>query len=110
MVHLLVRNPELRTALAALVLANPEMTVEGLRAACVSEHCEHLVIATVTGCSVRQCRNLVDRGARVILLAALPSDPERDDYMEAGASAYLPMGTNEERLRAAVFGPAALPG
>jgi hypothetical protein len=104
-VHLLVKNPDLRGALSSIVLSEEGACVDGLRPECVTGTCGHVVVATVSGCSVRQCRRLVERGARVILLAALPTEAERRDYMDAGASDYLPMGTNEEQLRGAVFGP-----
>jgi hypothetical protein len=103
-VHILVRNPALRSALEALAEATGRRAT-AIEPQCALDHCGHFVVASAAGFSTRECLNLARRGARVVLLAALPSDRERKRYLEAGAAAYLPMGTSEGELREVIFGP-----
>jgi hypothetical protein len=50
-----------------------------------------VVITSDTVCSPQECTSLMNRGADVIVLAALPRPTKRSEYLSAGVRAYLPM-------------------
>ncbi len=50
-----------------------------------------IVLSTTTDLTIERCQELAASGARVVVLAALPSSDERAKYEQAGASAYIPM-------------------
>lgn len=57
-----------------------------------------LVIAPVNDCPVDLCASLSARNWKVIILAAIPRDDERLEYIRAGAYAYLQMDLNTTAL------------
>ncbi|MFN0093957.1 MAG: hypothetical protein ACKVVT_04165 [Dehalococcoidia bacterium] len=61
-----------------------------------------IVIAPTDGISPEEAFAVVAVGASLIVLAPLPSDPERDRYLAAGAGAYLPMLVDGDALHNAV--------
>lgn len=50
-----------------------------------------IVVSTTTDLPIERCRELAAAGARVVVLAAIPTSDERARYEQAGASAYIPM-------------------
>lgn len=66
-----------------------------------------IVVIPVADCSAFECRDLVEAGAAVIVLAALPSDKQRAAYLHAGATAYVSMTPGTPDLLDAVTSAAA---
>jgi DNA-binding NarL/FixJ family response regulator len=66
-----------------------------------------IVVIPVADCSAFECRDLVESGAAVIVLAALPSDKQRDSYLNAGATAYVSMTPGSPELLDAVSNAAS---
>lgn len=66
-----------------------------------------IVVMPVADCSTPECRDLVEAGAAVIVLAALPSDKQRTAYLNAGATAYVTMTPGTPDLLNAVTTAAA---
>ena len=67
-----------------------------------------ITVTTVVDCPPAVCRELTGLGTRVIVLSAIPNAAEQAAYLEAGASAYLPMDADHEALRRAVLAAAVL--
>jgi DNA-binding NarL/FixJ family response regulator len=52
---------------------------------------DDVVVTTPADCPAEECLEMVQRGARVIILTPVPRERERQLYTSSGASAYLPM-------------------
>lgn len=63
---------------------------------------DDVVITTAADCPAEECLEMVQRGARVIILTPVPRDRERQLYTSSGASAYLPMLIDGGQLMDAV--------
>jgi hypothetical protein len=61
-----------------------------------------IIVTTPLDCAPARCREMVDRGAVVLVLAALPRRNEEDAYRQSGASGYLPMMGDGSNLADAV--------
>lgn len=61
-----------------------------------------VVVTSTSDCPLPRCAALSKRGVRVILLASLPSLGQREAYLSAGASAYLPMVLDHAALAEAI--------
>jgi hypothetical protein len=66
-----------------------------------------IIVVPVADCSPPECREFIDAGAAVIILAAIPSDRQRDTYLHAGAAAYVAMTPGTPDLLDAVSAAAA---
>lgn len=61
-----------------------------------------IVVTTPNDCSAVECHLLANRGVRVIVLAPVIREFDRQRYYDAGAEAYLPMLVDTADLVAAV--------
>jgi hypothetical protein len=61
-----------------------------------------IVVTSTSDCTLARCAALAAQGAKVILLASLPSVRQREAYLAAGASAYLPMVLDHAALAEAI--------
>lgn len=52
---------------------------------------DDIVVTTPADCPAEECLEMVQRGARVIVITPVPRERERQLYTSSGASAYLPM-------------------
>lgn len=50
-----------------------------------------VVVTTTSACSPDECAGLAQSGVSVVVLAALPSNFQEQNYRSAGAADYLPM-------------------
>ena len=66
-----------------------------------------MVITPVADCPPERCTELARAGIRVIVLAPIPRDAERQQYLDAGASGYVPMTIDSNDLIAAIRGAVA---
>ena len=57
-----------------------------------------VVVATTADCPSERCAELAAAGVRVVVLAPVPRQGERDRYLRAGAAAYLPMDVDGREL------------
>jgi DNA-binding NarL/FixJ family response regulator len=57
-----------------------------------------VVVTPVSDCPSERCVELAAEGTRVIILAAIPRESERDRYLEAGAAAYVAMTVGGDQL------------
>lgn len=58
-----------------------------------------VVLSTTLDCPPGLCRSLADRDVHIVVLAAFPSETDRDAYVRSGASGYLPMDLDLTPLR-----------
>ena len=63
------------------------------------------VLAPVRDCSPTRCAELVRDGFGVVVLAPVVREAERERYLDAGATAYLPMVVDFALLVRALRGP-----
>ncbi len=107
-VHVLTRDPALRRALLAHLEAD-----ESLPVAAGSDPAEiqpgDVVVAPSSDCLPERCAEFAARGARVIVLATLPAEAERQRYLAAGVFAYLPMAIGSRPLPVDVRSAMAAP-
>lgn len=61
-----------------------------------------MVITPVADCPLERCSELARSGVRVIILAPIPRESERQQYLDAGASGYVPMTIDSNDLIAAI--------
>ena len=90
-IHLCVGDALLRRALRLSLLSSGFATVE-------SEAEADVIITTVNDMALAAVEAEGRRGARILVLAPLPRERERDAYLLAGASAYVPMSGGRESL------------
>ena len=104
LVHIEASAPDLARALRF------HLQSLGLRVTNGSAHAANVVITLVTECSTDRCRELAAEGVRVIVLAPVPRDADRERYTAAGAF-YLPMTLDRTLLVSAIRGtePGARP-
>lgn len=88
-VYVEVANAALKRAIERQIEEFEELT------AVARDRCD-VVVSTTRDSSYEACRELVARGKRVVVLAALPSAVEQGYYAGAGAD-YLPMGGSHLR-------------
>lgn len=107
-VHVLARDPALRRALFAHLEVDESLPV--------SEESDpdavkpgDVVVAPTSDCPPERCAEFVSRGARVIVLAPLPGDADRERYLAAGAFAYMPMMIDSRPLPVHVRSAMAAP-
>lgn len=74
---------------------------------CAGTHCGHLVVTTVSECSPARCADFARRGAKVVILAALPSAAREQQYLDAGAFTFVPMGATQQDLDRVVLAATA---
>jgi nucleotide-binding universal stress UspA family protein len=60
------------------------------------------VITSSSDCTLARCAALAARGVRVIVLASLPSLPQKTAYLSVGSTAYLPMVLDSRELSEAL--------
>ena len=88
--------PRLGSALvSALSDLLPGVTIES---GTLDEGIGRIVVTTPSACSPLECRNLVNTGARVIIMSPIALASERRLYEEAGAFSYLPMAIGNTGL------------
>jgi hypothetical protein len=67
-----------------------------------------VAVTSTTDCTLARCAALAHDGVKLIVLATLPSERQRELYLGAGAVAYLPMalehGPLAEAIRSATSG------
>lgn len=97
-VHVASSDRALRRALSEHLARSGELAVVGLEDT-VALAGPALVIVPATDCPPEVCRELTLRGVCVVVLAALPGERERDDYLRAGAVAYVPMLAGSSLLK-----------
>lgn len=61
-----------------------------------------VVVAGSSYLTPSECADLVASGAAVVVLAPVPRDAERDQYLAAGASSYVAMTIDRESLVRAI--------
>lgn len=107
-VHVLARDPALRRALLAHLEVDEGLPVaeEGDPA---SVKPGDVVVAPTSDCPPERCAEFDSLGARVIVLAPLPGDAERERYLAAGAFAYMPMVVDSRPLPVHVRSAMAAP-
>lgn len=79
----------LRRALLAQLRQEPAFVLRD--AADGDGNSSDVVLSTTTDLPTDRCKELVSKGARVIVLAAIPKKDECARYQLAGARAYIPM-------------------
>lgn len=108
LVHILAAAPGLRAGLRAELGGLPGVALEEHDSAAQLSSGD-IVIAPVSECSPHRCAELVASGACVIVLAALPTEAERQRYWTTGANAYVPMTPGSTELADAVLAAAEEP-
>ncbi|MBI5949551.1 MAG: hypothetical protein HY875_15535 [Chloroflexi bacterium] len=116
-VYVATGNPALRRGLLAQfeqqrdLFFVPEPSRNGL-----ATHGD-ILISTPMDCPAERCAQLAESGVRVMILAPVPRDRERQRYRRAGAAAYLPMSVEHghllqevQRVAEASGTPRPLPG
>jgi hypothetical protein len=102
-VQLVIGNGALRHALAAALASFGAVAMEapsGGRDGVTPSR----VISTTVDMTPDDCRHLSARGVVVVILATLPGSIEEARYRDAGAAAYLPMGTPSRALAEQLHG------
>ncbi|KAA0229431.1 hypothetical protein EDM76_11950 [bacterium] len=99
-IHLLTSNTALQKALASRLERSqpPALPGDGVEPSVPAD----IVVTTASECEPERCERLTARGARVIVLAAIPRDTERERYLRAGAVAYVPMDVDTGKLLAEI--------
>jgi CheY-like chemotaxis protein len=98
-IHVLTADFPLRRALLAHIAGvrdGPEVAAEvpGLAHPAPGD----VAVVPATECSPQQVASLAGRGVNVIVLAAIPREHERLQYLEGGAASYLPMTVGSDVL------------
>lgn len=107
-VRVLTRDAALKRALLAHLEADESLPI-ATESDPASVQPGDVVVAPGSECSPEACADLVARGARVIILAPLPGEIERQRYLAAGAFAYLPMVIDSRPLPVHVRSAMAAP-
>lgn len=61
-----------------------------------------IVVVPAGDCPLDVCRELSGSHWRVVVLAAIPREPERTAYLQAGATGYVPMTVGLDALCEAI--------
>lgn len=101
-VHVVAGDPVLARALASRLQRDIEVPVSTDHAGGVGRG--SIVVTTPLECAPVRCRELVESGAAVVILAALPKRIEEDSYRQSGAREYLPMLADGSNVAEAVKG------
>lgn len=97
-IRIVTRDTTLRRVLARILERSGRFAVTPTAGFPSQPNPEELVVAPVGDCSLRRCEALAAAGGRVIVLAAVPRRAEQEQYLEAGAVAYLPMDPDGKAL------------
>jgi len=90
-VHVLTTDGALRRALLGRLERVPEIDRLVTGEADSPPQPRDIVVATASDCPTERVAELATSGVRVIILAAVPREGDRDRYRQAGARAYVPM-------------------
>jgi len=97
-VHIVSRDSALRRALLARLNRAPDPLLLTGGSSCDVLPESGIVVVPSPDCSMDACAQLVAQGCTVIILAAVLRDSERERYLKAGATAYVPMAIDSEQL------------
>lgn len=100
-VHVVSSHPALRRQLALDLEAALGVPVEAFSLRFASRSAS-VVVTPATDCSPAECARIVAAGARVLILATVPFEEERERYLKEGAAAYIPMTAGSPELARAV--------
>lgn len=101
-VRVVASDPVLSRALASRLQREIDISVSTNGAGQIGAGA--IIVTTPLDCAPAKCREMVDRGAIVLVLAALPRRIEEDAYRQSGAHEYLPMQGDGSNLAEAVKG------
>jgi hypothetical protein len=101
-IHVASRDPALTRALATHLERGGSLRVVSLDDT-VELAGPALAVMSVADCPPQLCRELTFRGVCVVVLATLPSERERETYLQAGAGAYVPMLPGSPLLKAEIL-------
>jgi hypothetical protein len=101
-IHVASSDRALLRALSAHLSHNGDLAVVGLEDT-VDLAGPALAVVPVADLTPDACRELTFRGVCVVVLAALPSERERETYLRAGAAAYVPMLPGSPLLKAEIL-------
>ena len=99
-VHILTSDEALRRALLAHIAVDERMSVSCVDADTAARG--DVVVAPTSDLPLDRCGEISAAGARVIVLAAIPTQSERARYLAAGAFAYMPMAMDTHSLPAQI--------
>jgi nucleotide-binding universal stress UspA family protein len=100
-VYVGIREGSLRAGIQRLLVRlDPQAAVEPIELEAVPDGA--LVITSASDCTLARCAALARRDVRAIVLASLPSQRQKSEYLSVGAAAYLPMGLNHSELSRAI--------
>lgn len=109
LIRIVTADATLRRVLTRILEASGRFTVS-VHAAFPSPMRWHdLVITPVADCNIRLCEAAAARGARIVILAALPRKSDQEQYEQAGAAAYLPMDADARQFVASIAEVASEP-
>jgi DNA-binding NarL/FixJ family response regulator len=89
-VYVLTTYEDLAVALRQWLRQHDHMCVRRFVASSRPGH-DDMVMASGRDCPPTFCSHLTDAGVRVIVLVPSPRTTEHEQYLRAGATAYLPM-------------------
>jgi hypothetical protein len=95
-------DPALANALRERLAAATDETVEVVDDVVSQLGQLGTLVTSTTQCSPAECAGIAEAGGQVIVLAAVPSDFQKQLYESAGAAAYLPMALDLAPLVAAI--------
>lgn len=91
-IRVITADPALRNALVSQIERSGRFALTTLGEPVLDGAGLHdVVVTTPADCSADECMEMIQRGARVIILTPVPRERERQLYTSSGASAYLPM-------------------
>ena len=105
MIRLIISHAPLSSALRTFLTSQGAIVVDDREAAPGD-----VVITTTADTAPGGCRQLVDTGARVVVLAAHPTEASASRFLLAGAEHYLEMSADTSRLIDAVHALASPAG
>lgn len=98
-VHLVIRDPGLRRALALRLGGYFDLNTE---AQMPEAGGQHVILTTNSDVPPDRCAEAASSGHAVVVLAAVPRPDEAVRYRNAGASDYLAMGLDSNALQRAL--------
>lgn len=97
-VHVLTTDGALRRALLGRLKRVPEIDELVCDDGAPPPQPRDIVVATASDCPTDRVAELATAGVRVIILAAVPREGDRDRYRQAGACAYVAMAVDTTLL------------
>lgn len=103
-IHVVTSDPSLRRALTARLERSPGLVLSGDDGVASPFQTADIVVTPASDCEPEHCARLARSGVKVIVLAAIPREREKEQYLAAGAAAYVPMAVDLDQLLSEIHG------